>query len=121
MGVWSRVRQGLGATKRRAADRDTTLPTFEKLEPRILLSADPLGLADDDPYRDGALTESAIVVDFAEFDYTEPASEKVQGASAGEPTMDGPDQTTPDEQAISSDLNALSLSQVQRAASLSDT
>ena len=60
MGVWSRLRKGLRAPQRRAAD----LPTFEKLEPRILLAADPLDLAADDPYRDDSLTESAIVVDF---------------------------------------------------------
>lgn len=61
------------------------------------------------------------MVDFAEFDYTEPASEKVQGAGAGEPRTDSLDRAAPDEHALASNANALTLSQVSRAASLPAT
>ncbi|MCH7921358.1 MAG: LEPR-XLL domain-containing protein [Planctomycetes bacterium] len=43
MSVWSSVKQALGTAKGRAADSGPMPPTFERLEERILLSADSLG------------------------------------------------------------------------------
>ena len=104
MGVWSRVRQELGATKRRAVEHDAILPTFEKLEERILLSADPLGLVSDNPYHDGGFSESAIVVDF---NLAESASGEGPGADHIEAEADYPAQMTPDEQSIENALATL--------------
>ena len=78
MGVWSSVIQVLGGTQRRTADRGATPPIFERLEDRILLSADPLGLLVNDPSDDEGIVESAIVIDF---DLTDPAIEGGSGTS----------------------------------------
>ena len=61
MSVWSMLKRGLGAT-----DEPTRpdAPTFERLEPRLLLSAGPTGLASLDSLDDGSDFESAIVIDF---------------------------------------------------------
>ena len=63
MGIWSALRRGLEGTDESASERARqALPTFEQLEPRVLLSADPLGLAANDPYDDAGLDEPAIVI-----------------------------------------------------------
>ena len=79
MGVWGAIRKSLGATGEPTRPEH---PTFEHLEPRLLLSADPLGLAalnsfdllDDD--RTDA--EAAIVVDF------EPVASDERTVASGE-------------------------------------
>lgn len=118
MGIWSRVRQGLGATKRRAVDHNAIVPTFEKLEERILLSADPLGLVSDNPYHYAGFSESAIVVDF---DLAESVRGEEQGADPIGAEADYPAQVTSDEQSIGDALATLSLSDVQAAADLPAT
>ena len=64
MSVWGVLTRGLRTTDESApAER----PTFERLEPRLLLSADPSGLAAQnslDFLDDQAYTEAAIVIDF---------------------------------------------------------
>ena len=91
MGIWSGVKQVLGATQRRTADRGPMPPIFERLEERILLSADPLGLRVGDPFEDDGITESAIVIDF---DLADPAIGEGSGANGGESTADSPGQLT---------------------------
>ena len=64
MGIWSGLKRGLGTT-----DESTrpSYPTFEHLEPRLLLSADPGGLAGQispDFLDDQGAAEAAIVVDY---------------------------------------------------------
>ena len=115
MSVWSSVKQALGTAKGRAADSGPMPPTFERLEERILLSADPMGLWVNDPSDDDGITESAIVIDF---DPTDPATQEGSGSSAGDPTTDIPSQITPAEQPPVSDPTGLTLSQVGLAAGL---
>ena len=61
------------------------IPTFEQLEQRVLLSADPLGLAANAPYGDEGLAVPAIVIEF-EFDHRESAGDQSQSVSPDEPT-----------------------------------
>ncbi|MCH7917397.1 MAG: LEPR-XLL domain-containing protein, partial [Planctomycetes bacterium] len=125
MSLWSVLRRGLGATDEPAAERARQeLPTFEQLEPRVLLSADPLGLGANDPYDDDGLAETAIVI---EFDPTEPsgdhepADDQTQWVSPDEPTTDRLDRATPGDQAISEDPIDLPLSQIEHASTLPAT
>ena len=125
MGIWSALRKGLGATEESAAERARQdLPTFEQLEPRVLLSADPLGLAGNDYYGDDDLAEPAIVI---EFDPTEPsgdhepAGDQPLEASPDEPTTDSLDRAAPDKQSISDNPFGPSLSEVADAVTLPAT
>jgi len=61
MSIWSSLKRGLGAT---GEPTRAEYPIFEHLEPRLLLSADPVGLASLVSLDDGDEFESAIVVDF---------------------------------------------------------
>ena len=70
MSIWGALKRGLG-TKDEPTRQD--LPTFERLEPRLLLSADPTGLAAQnslDSLDDQTDSVAAIVIDF---EYTETA------------------------------------------------
>jgi len=65
MSIWSVLKRGLGTTD---APTRPAHPSFEHLEPRLLLSADPAGLAGQispDFLDDQGAPEAAIVVDFA--------------------------------------------------------
>ncbi|MCH8193910.1 MAG: LEPR-XLL domain-containing protein, partial [Planctomycetes bacterium] len=115
MDIWSALRRGLGAP----AERDRQeIPTFELLEPRVLLSADPLGLAANDPYGDDGLAVPAIVI---EFDLRETAGDQALWVSPDEPTTDRLDRATPGDQAISEDPIDLPLSQIEHASTLPAT
>ena len=67
MSIWSSLKRGLGATGEPARQ---DVPIFEHLEPRLLLSADPAGLASLVPLDDGEF-EVAIVVDFERLEEAE--------------------------------------------------
>ncbi|MCH7919769.1 MAG: LEPR-XLL domain-containing protein [Planctomycetes bacterium] len=54
MSIWSSLKRGLGAT---GEPTRPEYPIFEHLEPRLLLSADPVGLA------------SLVSLDDGEFEY----------------------------------------------------
>ena len=97
------------------------LPTFERLEPRLLLSADPLGLAANDPYADAGRDVPAIVIEFdptePSGDY-EPAGDHLEEASPGEPSTGTLDRAAPDDQAITGNPIGLPLSQIEHASTL---
>ena len=79
MGIWSVLRRGLETT---GEPTGATQPSFEHLEPRLLLSADPAGLAGQispDFLDDPGDAEAAIVVDF---DYIQAVDD--QGIAATE-------------------------------------
>ena len=67
MSIWSSLKRGLGAT---GEPTRAEYPIFEHLEPRLLLSADPVGLASLVSLDDGEF-ESAIVVDFERLEEAE--------------------------------------------------
>ncbi|MCH7920746.1 MAG: LEPR-XLL domain-containing protein, partial [Planctomycetes bacterium] len=121
MDIWSALRRGLGAP----AERDRQeIPTFELLEARVLLSADPLGLAANDPYGDDGLAVPAIVI---EFDSAELASDRelagdhLEETGLDEPTAGGQNSAASDEEATSDNPRGRSLSQIEHAATLPDT
>lgn len=66
MSIWSLLRRGLGVTGEASPLGPTSqvLPTFERLEPRLLLSGDPIGLGTLESLDHRSDSEVAIVIDF---------------------------------------------------------
>ena len=88
MSIWSVLKRGFGAT-------DAQQPTFERLEPRLLLSADPAGLAGQispDFLDDQGAAEAAIVVDYEpDFDELSRVVAEEAVASPRTSVLHGPD------------------------------
>ena len=116
MSIWGVPKRGLGTTD---GSTRPAQPSFELLEPRLLLSADPAGLAGQispDFLDDQGAAQAAIVID------QEPVAsgEWLVASDEGDLIVERGSQIT-EEQALASDLNALSWTQIQTAASLPAT